>query len=389
MKGHIHRRETVDKRGKRRTRWYAIVDLPKGPNGKRRQKWHGGFTTRREAELVRADILRKLEHGTYVEDTTLTLEQWVTDTWMALAEPQLKPTTFYSYRRNLEVHLLPRLGHHRLRDLTPLLLTATYAEIFSFGRVRGRRKGTALAPATVQYLHIILHRVLEDARTAGLLDVNPASRARTPRHGVHEQPEQQCWTANQLRTFLEQSDHLPWSLTWRLAAMTGMRRGEVLGLRWKDVDFAARQLRVTRTLVSVGGVTRESTPKNGRPRVVDLDQGTAQLLATLRPSDVDPESRVVRGPDGCSPSPDLVSRSFKLAIAATDLPMIRFHDLRHTHATLSLASGVPVRVVAERLGHSSPGFTLRRYAHVLPGMQAQAAEVFASLLTQEQEVSPN
>ena len=378
MKGHIHRRELINVKGKKSVRWYAVIDLPRGPNGKRRQKWHGGFPTRREADLARADVVNRLKHGTYVEHTSLTLEQWVTGTWLTLIEPQLKPSTFHSYKRNMEIHVLPHLGHVRLMNLTPHLLTSAYAEIMATGRKRGN--GSSLSITTVQYLHTTLHRALVDAVTSGLLESNPASRAKVPRYSGILPKEQRCWSAEELAHFLEVTDPHPLSLAWRLAAMTGMRRGEVLGLRWKDVDVTRQQLTVAHTLVSAGGVVAESTPKNGKTRVVDLDDGTAALLSGRSLRNSDPDARVVLGTDHQSPKPDSLSRAFRTAISSTDLDPIRFHDLRHTHATLSLAAGVPIRVVAERLGHSSPAFTLRRYAHVLPGMQAQAAEQFAALL---------
>ena len=377
-KGHIHRRELTNVKGKKSIRWYAVIDLPRGPNGKRRQKWHGGFATRREADLARADVLNKLKHGTYVEHTSITLEQWITGTWFALIQPQLKPSTFHSYKRNMEIHLLPRLGHVRLINLTPYLLTSTYAEILATGRQRG--EGSGLSLTTVKYIHTTLHRALVDAVTSGLLENNPASRANIPRYSGQLPREQRCWSAEELSRFLELTRSHPLSMAWRIAAMTGMRRGEVLGLRWKDLDIERRQLTVARTLIAVGNQTLESTPKNGRTRVVDLDEGTFALLEHHRPKNTHPDSRIVLNPSGESPPPDGLSRAFRNAIASTDLQPIRFHDLRHTHATLSLAAGVPIRVVADRLGHSSPAFTLRRYAHVLPGMQAQAAEQFAALL---------
>ena len=380
VKGHIHRRETVNTKGQTRVRWYTIVDIPRGPDGRRRQKWHGGFATRREAELARADVLSRLARGTYVERSSLLVSEWVLGTWLGTVETQLKPSTFHSYRRNLELHLLPRLGHLRFGDLTPARITESYAELLRSGRQRGRSKGEGLSPTTVRYLHAILHRALADAVTAGLLESNPASLVKLPRSGLTLAPELRCWSADELSAFLRQTDHLPLSLAWRLAAMTGMRRGEVLGLRWKDVSVADRRLQISRSLVVVDGSTRESTPKNGHARSIDLDAGTATLLHALRPRDGGGDSRVVVGSDGASPSPGSLSRAFRSAVAVAGVPMIRFHDLRHTHATLSLAAGVPVRVVADRLGHASAAFTLRRYAHVLPGMQAAAAETFASLL---------
>jgi integrase len=333
VKGHIHRRETIDRCGRRRVRWYAAVDLPRGPDGRRRQKWHGGFATRREAELVRADVLDRLRRDTYVEQSTLTLEPWVRGSWLDMVEPQLKASTFHSYRRNLELHLLPRLGELRLGELSPVLVTRAYAEILSSGRRRGRAKGTALSATTVRYLHAILHRSLADAVLAGLLEDNPASRAKVPRHSSASAPEQRCWDAAELSRFLELTDHLPLSLAWRLAAMTGMRRGEVLGLRWRDLSDDGQRLFVRRSLVAVGSELRETTPKSGRERVVDLDAGTAALLRRRRATAVDGKSRVVISSDGTSPTPGSLSRAFQVAVALAGVLEIRFHDLRHTCAT--------------------------------------------------------
>ncbi|MEI7593560.1 MAG: site-specific integrase, partial [Actinomycetes bacterium] len=180
---------------------------------------------------------------------------------------------------------------------------------------------------------------------------------------------------------------------WRLAAMTGMRRGEVLGLRWSDLDVDAASLAVRHTIISVAYQVRESKPKTHNARVIDLDARTVELLVAHR--DRQRIEKCIEGTNyldldlvfcrqnGNPIHPDSFSQRFERSIAKTDLPRIRLHDLRHTHATIALRAKVPVKVISERLGHGSPAFTLAQYAHALPGMQAEAAAQIAALIAHE------
>ena len=172
--------------------------------------------------------------------------------------------------------------------------------------------------------------------------------------------------------------------------MTGMRRGEVLGLRWADIDLDAARLSIRQALVAVGYEVIESTPKSHSARVVDLDAATVELLRRHRTTQVEERREwgadyqdanlVVAKENGEPIHPHTFSQSFERIIANAGLRRIRLHDLRHTHASLALKAGVPVKVVSERLGHESPAFTLKQYAHVLPGMQAEAAAHVAELV---------
>lgn len=172
--------------------------------------------------------------------------------------------------------------------------------------------------------------------------------------------------------------------------MTGMRRGEVLGLRWSDVDLDAARLSVRQALVAVGYDVIESTPKSHNARVVDLDAETINKLREHRcrqqeerdewGTDYQDSDLVVAKENGEPIHPHTFSQSFERTIRRAGLRTIRLHDLRHTHATLALKAGVPVKVISERLGHESPAFTLKQYAHVIPGMQADAAAQVAELV---------
>ena len=165
MQGHIHRRESRDRKGKKKLLWYVVIDIGRDANGKRRQKWYGSFPTRRDADIARAGLVHAHHSGTLVIPSSLTLEQWMRDTWLPTMRTQVKPSTWSSYARNCELHLLPRLGHVQLRHLTPTLITATYTELLENGRRNGDRAG--LSPKTVRYLHSTLRKALTDAVDAG------------------------------------------------------------------------------------------------------------------------------------------------------------------------------------------------------------------------------
>jgi integrase len=211
----------------------------------------------------------------------------------------------------------------------------------------------------------------------------------------------QAWTATELARFLRWADSYDSDLAmcWRLLAATGMRRGEALALRWRDVDIGAARIAVRRSVGTVkhkgaGEELVEGPTKTGQSRVVDLDAGTVAALRAYRTARSGVSSDLVRDTavvlsnlDGTHRHPERFSRRFAGQLARArrrlgedQLPVIRLHDLRHTHATLLLADGVPVKVVSERLGHASATITLTVYQHVHPGMGREAADRFAALL---------
>lgn len=380
MQGHIHKRVHTMADGRTTTTWYVVVDKGRDRNGRRRQKWHGGFRTRKEAEATRAKIVTEINSGTYVSPSGLTLETYLVGEWLPGVQARLKPTTWDSYRRTIELHVLPRLGTTPLQRVSATLLNALYGELLRDGRCNGRG---GLSERSVRYVHRILHKALADAVDAQLLPQNPASRAKPPKTNKAGVDHLRFWTPDQLREFLETTRGTRLHGAWVLAAMTGMRRGEVLGLQWSDVDLDQARLSVRRTIVSIAYEMHVSTPKTGKPRVIDLDAGTVAILReerTRRESDRDSwgdgyedQGLVFAREDGSPIHPDRLTKVFDKEVERSGLPRIRLHDLRHSHASIALQAGVPVKVISERLGHESPAFTLKQYAHVMPGMQATAA----------------
>jgi integrase len=385
MQGHIHKRVHTTKGGKQTTRWYVVVDVGTNADGRRRQKWHGGFRTRKEAEVARAKLVDDLHTGSYVMPDRLTFGDWVATSWLPMTEMRVKPSTFHSYRRNLEIHVLPVIGSRPLQHLTPLMLNALYSKLQAEGSGNG-----PLSAKTVRYIHTTIHKALEDAVDAGVLSKNAAERAKPPRPGRRGTGTVGSWESHELAHFLESVRGTRLAAVWRLAAMTGMRRGEILGLRWSDVDLDAARLSVRQAVVAVAYEVITSTPKSHNARVIDLDRATVDLLRSHHQQqrveqlewglDYEEHDLVAARENGSPIHPHSFSQMFAQRVKQVGIRAIRLHDLRHTHATLALKAGVPVKVVSERLGHESPAFTLKQYAHVIPGMQAATAALVAELI---------
>lgn len=356
------------------------------------------FLTRRAAADELKRINAELLERRHVIPAKITTGDWL-DQW--LDGLQLAPSTIASYRKNVRLHLKPRLGSVQLQHLTGARISAAYREMETSGR-RDHRDGEGLSKRTVRYCHTILKAALEDAVKQGMIAKNPAGDAKPPSMTAAKSPEMHPWTGPELGTFLTwaetaASEHAP---GWHVLAYTGMRRGELLALRWRDLDVEHARLSVRRSVgvVQVEGQGKqvvEGPTKGKRSRVVDLDDQTLEVLrkwrlerARIALSLVRDDALIFGGLDGKHLHPDRYSARFiekqaqaRRALADAAPPAIRLHDLRHTHATLLLRAGVPVKVVSERLGHASVMITLETYAHVMPGMQAEAAATFAALMS--------
>ena len=364
-------------------------------DGTRRVVLKRGFRTKREAAAALRTEIRALETGEWVDASKQPLAIYLSE-W--LDGQRLAPATLASYRKNVRLHIAPHLGATRLDRLTGTSVDAWMRMLETSGRADGQG---GLSPRTVRYVFTILRSALGDAVKHGQLAGNPTDRSTPPSPSQARPPEMQAWTALELARFLRWADDRDSDagMAWRLLAYTGMRRGEALALRWRDVDLDAGRVAIRRSLgvVSTKGQGEqlvEGTTKTGQSRVVDLDAGTVRTLRAYRAVRgalaldlVRDTALVLGGLDGRHRHPERFSRRFlahvrqaRKALGEEQLPIIRLHDLRHTHATLLLAAGEPVKVVSERLGHANATITLTVYQHVHPGMGRQAADRFAALL---------
>jgi integrase len=382
MRGHIAKRERITKKGRKSTLYYVIVDLPRGADGKRRQKWHGGFETKKAAEAVRARLVHELTTGFYVEPSGMLLSEWLLDYWLPVHKTRIKRATHRAYRSAITHHINPHLGGVALGKLKPQLLNALYQKLLTSGRLHTEG---GLSPATVQGVHVVIRKALADAEDAGLIPRNPAVRAKPPRPHVHGE-ELRYWTPVELRRFLDVCEGHRLKAAFHMLAMTGARRGEIAGLRWVDVDLDGARITIRQALLAGDGEVYVSSPKSSRGRTVDLDHETVEVLREHRDRQALEKAATRRWQDtgyvftrenGAPLNPSTLTHAFRWMVDASDLPRIRLHDLRHTHASIAVKAGVPIGVVSERLGHASPEFTLQRYAHVMPGMQRDAADKIA------------
>jgi integrase len=373
MRGHVH------KRGKS---WAYVFDAGRDPaTGRRRQRTKGGFPTKKAAESALAEALHSVSAGTYVAADPQTLAEWI-ERWLATMALKVRPTTHEDYTKSLR-HVVDRIGHVRLQSLKPLDLEELYATLIK----EGHRFGGGLSAKTVRNVHIALRRSLADAERFGLVQRNVAALVRPPAPQRHEMT---TWTPEQVRAFLDSVADDRLAAAYRLLATTGMRRGEVLGLRWDCVDLDVGRVSIRRTLNAVRDVPMWSEPKTARSRRnIGIDPETVASLRAHRKRQL--EEHLAAGElwqendlvfcqeDGTVLHPDRFSRAFTRAVRNSGLPRIRMHDLRHTWASLALQAGIHPKVVSERLGHATTSITLDLYSHVQPELDAQAASAVANL----------
>jgi integrase len=369
-------------------RWYVVVELDRDPgSGARQRKWHSGFATKREAERGLAKILASRDEGAYVSPKRLTLGRYLEDHWLPVIESTVRSTTFHGYRSHVRLYVAPRLGAEQLQRISPDQLSKFYRDLLRDGGHDGR----ALSPNTVRRVHATVHRALRDAARWGFLQRNPAAAAVKPRQPAIGAKDITTWSASEVRTFLlSVSDDRLFAL-WRLAAATGMRRGELVGLRWSDVDLSLQRLAVRQTVTGIGAKVEFREPKTKRgKRSVALDSETVVALSSWKRQQGQEQADWGQGwvdtglvftkANGELLHPDLLTTKFRYHVERADVRTIRLHDLRHTHASLALQAGVPAKVVSERLGHATVSFTLDVYSHVVPGLQEEAAERIAALM---------
>jgi integrase len=353
-------------------RWEAKFRL----DGSRRSVY---ARTRKEVVERMRDALDAHEEGLRVTSPKDTVATFFAE-WLAAMQPTLRARTFDRYEQYVRIHILPELGRIQLQRISPKHLQAAYKA----------RLDAGLSPRSVAHMHALLHRGFEDAYAWGLLRRNPADISRPPKAPVKEM---QALTPQEAARFLKAAGGDRLEALYVLAITTGMRQGEILALRWRDVDLEAGALSVTGTLhrTKERGLVVSSPKTKGSRRHVSL---TPALVSALRNHHrAQASERLAAGPKwdrrgfvfttevgGPIEASNLIRRSFKPLLKKAKLAPIRFHDLRHTAASLMLAQGVHPKIVAEMLGHSNISVTMDTYSHVLPGMQAEAVRLMQELL---------
>ena len=388
MSGHIR------KRGKK---WEYKLELDRHPvTNKRRAKWYTGFATKKAAEDDLVAKLRQRQTGTFVEPSRVTvaeyLRKWIED----YARPNVSGKTFERYRQIVENDLIPELGPISLHKLEPLQIQNLYAGQLQHGRKKGEG---GLSAQTVLHCHRVLHKALAQAVRWNLLVANPADRVEPPRVNQKEiQPIDEAGAA----WLIEVSQGTRLRMPILIAVYTGLRRGEILALRWQDIDLQAATAVVSRALE----YTKErglvfKAPKSRRGyRPIDLPQTLVAALVAHKTTQDGYREKLGAGyhendlvvcvEDGSVWKPPAFDSSYRQLLRRRKLTGPTFHALRHSNASIMLRNGVDAKVISARLGHSKVSFTLDQYVHLFPGQQKDAAsKIDAAMKTARDKIQPS
>lgn len=377
MNGH------VTKKG---SKYYVVIELERDANGKRRRKWFGGYKTKKEAQAALVQKLHELQTGQFIEESDITIAEFLQQ-WLEHKRSQVRPATLRSYEWHVSHHIVPYIGHFKLTKLTPTILQKLYSDLQKAPRSDGR-PGT-ISNRTILHAHLVLHEALERATRWGLVPRNVCDLVDPPRP---QKVDVQVWDIEHVNCFLSVAQQDRYYIAFLLAIMTGLRKGEILGLRWIDVDFSSKLITVRQNLSFVHGQFHFLEPKTAHGRRAVAISDPIILALQIHKERQEEERRragalyhdhglVIQTELGTPVSPYTLDSIWYKLLKQCDVPKIRFHDLRHTHATLLLKQGVHPKIVSERLGHSNIGITLDTYSHVLPNLQQSAIDQLSDLIS--------
>lgn len=359
--------------------WQIRYSPPADGSGRRKFLTETVRGTKKEAQAVLRDRITALETGNYVEKARETVAGFMNRWFEIYAVPNTDAKTQQGYRGIIRRYINPVLGNIKVQSLTARQVQALYVDMLSRG----------IGAPSVVSVHRVIREALGHALNWGIVTKNVAVATKPPRI---ERKTMEMWDIPDIHRFLDAAFDDSFYPVYQLAVLTGLRRGEVFGLKWDAVDLEGSTLRVTRTLQRISGCGLvEGQPKTPRSRRnIDLAPGALALLDDVRAAQV--ENRLEYGDlwqdtghvfthlNGSPIDPDYISKRFAKLVRASGLPHLTFHGLRHAHATLAFAAGVSPKTISERLGHASIAITMDIYAHVLPGMGADAALAVERLL---------
>lgn len=363
MKGHIR---------KRGNKYCIVIDIGPDPEtGKRRQKWFSGYKTKKEAQADVAKKITELNEGTFVEPSKITLKDYLVQ-WLEIKKMCVEKSTFSSYSSNITYHIIPSIGMIALHKLNVIHIQKCYKSALDNG----------VSNNSILLLHRILKTALNLAVKQNIISRNPADFVEIPKK---EKTSIQTWTEEEVKRFLLHSQESRYHIAYLIAITTGMRLGEVLGLRWQDVDFRNHTVTINQT---VGGddKVKNTAKTNASKRTIPVPVETIEAIKKHRIQINKEKLRMGSAYQdldliNCNESGGVLKRDpfrrkFYKEINNAKVKKIKIHDLRHTHATILLKQGVNPKIISERLGHTDISLTLRVYSHVLPNMQEEAVKNF-------------
>lgn len=367
---------------KRGSTYSFVVDIGKDPvTGKRRQKRFSGYKTKKEAQTALATVIHELEQGSFVLPAHDTLKDYL-NYWISQREENLSPTTVYGYKIIINNHLVPSMGAVQLKDLKPLMLNEYYSE-----------KLKTLSGRTVLHHHRMLRKALQDAVGWQLIKSNPCDAVEPPKATKYKA---EVLDIDEIRKLINALKGHKLEVPVSLMLFLGLRRGELLALKWSDIDFEKSTITIQRNLVRAGEAGVELILKEPKTedsiRSIPLSDGIVDMLEKHKINQKSQKLKfgkyykdkdlefVFTEEDGSLINPASFSHRFGDFLKENGLKEIRLHDLRHTNATIMLMSNIPAKVASQRLGHSNISTTLDIYSHVLKDMEKDVSEKISDII---------
>jgi integrase len=359
--------------------YYFVLEAGNGPDGKRKRIKRSNFKKISEAKTAMAKLMLELKNGNYQPENNMSLGTYF-DYWLQnYAKTNTKPKTFAEYEKIIKTHLRPSLGHIMLCKLKSTHLQNYY-----------REKLATLSAQSVTHHHRIISKALNDAIDWGFIDKNVAKRAKPPKPVKREMNTLNVEQLNLLLKTAKKKTPLYFPIIYA-ASHTGMRKSELMGLTWNNVDFQTQKIYIRQTITEANGkYFFNPIPKNEKPRGIRLTSELSKLLATLKDvydhqknilgDTFNPHNLVFCSSKGTIMAPSEITRQLKGTIKAANLPDIRFHDLRHSHATILLKANVHPKIVSARLGHSKIQVTMDTYSHLTDSIEGIAVDYLDKLL---------
>ncbi|WP_209125452.1 tyrosine-type recombinase/integrase [Alkalihalobacillus sp. BA299] len=360
---------------KRGDKWSFTIDLGRDANNKRKQKTQSGFKTKKEAQHACNKLINELMKGEYVEPSQKTVEEILLEFMTTHGKHAFRQKTYETHMYIIQKHIIPSLGHVKVPKLTPAMVQGFYLQ---------KLQDENYSAEYVRTMHAVLRKAFNKAVKWQYINKSIIELVDPPRL---EAKEIRTWTLEDATTFLEYVKGKRFYIVFLLAIYTGMRQGEILGLRWKDCHLKDGNISVTQTLSRTAkGLIFQEPKTRGSKRLISIPKHVTEELKQHKKEQN--EQKILLGPAyedynlvACIETGKPIDarnliRYYKRMIKESGVPDIRFHDLRHTHATIMLQLGEHPKVVSERLGHSKTNVTLDIYSHVVPDMQKSAADKF-------------
>ena len=371
MTGHIRKRGTQSG-----SSWQIVLDHGIDSCGKRKRSYITVKGNKKEAQAILNEKLAEYNKGTYISPSSKTVKDCIEE-WVAVyVEPSLAPNTVRGYKVNFNNHTIPYIGHIPVQQLTPVQVQGLYSQL--------EKKG--LSARSIRYVHTTLREALQYAYQAQYIAKNVADLVSPPKQGKHKTS---VYTEKMVIEMLRCAEDTEMEIPLVIAVELGLRRGELLALKWSDIDWEKRTIEIQRNLVCIDKeyIFGDTKTKSGQRSLLlsepllkrlDKHRRDQNKIRLLLGSGYQNQDLIYCKKDGSPYHAGTLSHKFKTFLEKNKLSRIRFHDLRHTNATLLLQYGVPAKIASQRLGHANIAITLDTYSHVSTEMQEDAVSKLAS-----------